>query len=41
MLDPNSDTNIIIGGDLNDAFIPRLDKFRCKPNTMETEYVKV
>ena len=40
MIDPNSDKNIIIGGDLNDAFIPHLDKFRCKPNTMETEYVK-
>ena len=27
MVDQNSDKNIIIGGDLNDAFIPQLDKF--------------
>ena len=40
ILEENSDTNIIIGGDLNDCFIPSLDKFRCKPNTDETEYVK-
>jgi exonuclease III len=35
-----SNTNIIIGGDLNDCFIPILDKYRCKPRTLETEYVK-
>ena len=40
ILEENSDSNIIIGGDLNDCFIPALDKFRCKPNTDETEYVK-
>jgi hypothetical protein len=34
------DSNIIIGGDLNDCFIPHLDKYRCKPKTNETEYVK-
>ena len=38
--DINSEKNIIIGSDLNNAFIPHLDKFRCKPNTLETEYVK-
>ena len=36
----HSNTNIVIGGDLNDCFIPLLDKFRCKPRTLETEYVK-
>jgi exonuclease III len=36
----NNEENVIVGGDLNDVFIPMLDRFRCKPNTMETEYVK-
>jgi exonuclease III len=36
----NSDTNIIVGGDLNDHFIPKLDKYKCKLNEKETEYVK-
>jgi exonuclease III len=36
----NEASNIIIGGDLNDYFIPHLDKYRCKPKTTETEYVK-
>jgi exodeoxyribonuclease-3 len=40
ILDANSEKNIIIGGDLNDVFIPRLDRYRCKPNAPETEYVK-
>ena len=40
ILETNNGTNIIIGGDLNDCFIPALDKFRCKPNVKETEYVK-
>ena len=40
ILDLNSDKNIIIGGDLNDVFIPHLDKYKCPPNTPETEYVK-
>jgi exonuclease III len=40
LLDQNSDKNVIIGGDLNDVFIPHLDKYKCKPNTLETEYVK-
>jgi hypothetical protein len=40
ILDPNSDKSIIIGGDLNDAFIPKLDKYRCKPNVVETEYIR-
>jgi hypothetical protein len=32
--------NIIIGGDLNDYFIPHLDKFNIKKNTAETDYIK-
>jgi exonuclease III len=40
ILQENMDTNYIIGGDLNDVFIPMLDRFRCKPGTVETEYVK-
>ena len=40
ILENNLDTNFIIGGDLNDCFIPMLDRFRCKPGTAETEYVK-
>jgi exonuclease III len=40
ILQDNMDTNFIIGGDLNDCFIPMLDRFRCKPGTNETEYLK-
>jgi exonuclease III len=40
ILQENMDTNYIIGGDLNDVFIPMLDRFRCKQGTAETEYVK-
>jgi exodeoxyribonuclease-3 len=40
ILQENMDTNFIIGGDLNDCFIPMLDRFRCKPGSGETEYVK-
>ena len=40
IIEKNSDNNIIVGGDLNDVFIPRLDRYRCKPNTLETEYIK-
>ena len=36
----NNDSNIIIGGDLNDVFIPELDRYKCKPNAPETDYVK-
>jgi hypothetical protein len=35
-----SEHNIIVGGDLNDHFIPHLDKYNCKPKTVETDYVK-
>ena len=35
----NTSNNIIIGGDLNDVFIPALDRYNCKPNVKETEYV--
>jgi exonuclease III len=34
------DTNIVVGGDLNYVFIPSLDRFRCKPQITETDYVK-
>jgi exonuclease III len=34
------ETNIIIGGDLNDCFKPHLDRYRCKPGTKETEYIQ-
>jgi exonuclease III len=40
ILETNSDANIIVGGDLNDVFIPSLDRYRCKPRAVETEYVK-
>jgi exonuclease III len=40
ILQKHEDCNIIIGGDLNDHFIPALDKFNCKPNAKITEYVK-
>jgi exonuclease III len=36
----NSDRNIILGGDLNNVFIPHLDRYKCKPGVVETEYVK-
>jgi exonuclease III len=39
ILENYSDLNIIIGGDLNDCFIPHLDRYRCKPNAIPTEYV--
>jgi exonuclease III len=40
ILQLNSEVNIIVGGDLNDVFIPQLDRYRCKPKAVETEYVK-
>ena len=40
IIEINSDVNLIIGGDLNDCFIPRLDRYRAKPGAAETEYVK-
>ena len=40
ILQQNTEPNIIIGGDLNDVFIPHLDRYNCKPGTAETEYVK-
>ena len=40
IIEENNDANIIIGGDLNDVFIPMLDRYQCKSNTVETEYVK-
>jgi exonuclease III len=35
-----NDKNIIIGGDLNDYFIPYLDKYNPKINLAETDYIK-
>jgi exonuclease III len=40
ILEENNDSNIIVGGDLNDVFIPQLDRYRCKPRAVETDYVK-
>ena len=39
ILEKFSDSNIIVGGDLNDCFIPHLDRYRCKPNAVATDYV--
>jgi exonuclease III len=39
-LEKVSEKNIIVGGDMNDYFIPNLDKYRAKPNTPDTEYIK-
>ena len=36
-----NDSPIIIGGDLNDYFIPKLDKFNPKPNLPETDYINL
>ena len=41
ILEANTESNIIIGGDLNDIFIPYLDRYNCKPNTDTTDYIKV
>jgi hypothetical protein len=38
ILEPVSDSNIVIGGDLNDYFNPKLDKYNPKINFAETEY---
>jgi exonuclease III len=40
ILQQYENANIIIGGDLNDYFIPQLDKYNCKPRTPESDYVK-
>jgi exonuclease III len=40
ILENNENKNIIIGGDLNDVFNPLLDRYRCKPRAVETDYVK-
>ena len=39
-LQKNEASNIIVGGDLNDYFIPHLDKYKCKPNVTPSDYVK-
>jgi exonuclease III len=38
--DQDNDSNIILGGDLNDYFTPKLDKFNPKINLAETDYIK-
>jgi exonuclease III len=40
ILQLNIDSTLIVGGDLNDVFIPQLDRYKCRPGTTETEYVK-
>ena len=40
IIEEYNNSNIIIGGDLNDCFIPALDRYKCKPNTPPTDYVK-
>jgi exonuclease III len=40
ILEQANGKNIVIGGDLNDYFIPNLDKYNVKKNTLETEYIK-
>jgi exonuclease III len=40
ILEKFNECNIVIGGDLNDCFIPHLDKYKCKPNVLPTTYVK-
>jgi exonuclease III len=40
IIEANSELNIIIGGDLNDVFNPRLDRYLSKPNALTTEYIK-
>jgi hypothetical protein len=40
IIELHSSNNIIVGGDLNDVFIPQLDRYKCKPKAVETEYVK-
>ena len=40
IIEVGNDSNLIIGGDLNDYFIPLLDKYKPKPNLCETDYIK-
>ena len=40
LIESNSDSNLLIGGDLNDVFIPQLDRYRCKPGVVQTDYVR-
>jgi exonuclease III len=40
ILQKYEDSNIIVGGDLNDYFIPHLDKYNCKPRANKSDYVK-
>jgi exonuclease III len=41
ILEQVSDMNIILGGDLNDYFIPALDKYNANKDLAETEYIKM
>jgi exonuclease III len=40
VLETVNDSNIILGGDMNDYFKPHLDKFNAKPNTPDSDYIK-
>jgi hypothetical protein len=40
IIDKAGGSNLIIGGDLNDHFNPKLDKYNPKANATETDYIK-
>ena len=40
LINKNIESNLIIGGDLNDVFNPQMDRYRCPPNVKVTEYMK-
>ena len=40
LIEEHSDLPVIMGGDLNDCLIPKLDKYNAKPNVIDTQYVK-
>jgi exonuclease III len=39
LIEQAGDTNIIVAGDLNDYFMPKLDKYNAKVDLTETDYV--
>jgi exonuclease III len=40
LIEKANDSNLILGGDLNDYFNPKLDKFNPKPNASDSDYIK-
>jgi exonuclease III len=40
LIEEHSDLPVIMGGDLNDCLIPKLDKYNAKPDVIDTQYVK-